>query len=685
MRLTKPCILIILLLVLLAPKFAWPQVSPTDVQQVIADIVEDLTSKSDSEKDYSQLVEDLLELSENPINLNSATADDLKKLFFLNDFQVSSLLEYRDSTGSILSLYELQAVPGFDVIDIQRLSLFVKTDQVAKTHPKSMLYGRSELSFRYKTSIETPVGYSDSYTGSKYLGDKNSYFTRYTYRGGKHLQLGFTAEKDPGEPFFDGTFKTGIDYLSGYLSLSEYGKIKKLIVGDFHAEFGQGLTFWNSLSFGKSGSVLSVRKRADGLVKHSSAYESQYLRGIGVTVRVWKADLTVFGSYRDIDANITDTLANGDLAFSSLPETGYHRTEAEIADRNALTEIVAGANITYNARRVKAGVTFAHSEIDGNYGGTPAIYELTPAREEKTAVGMNADVSMGKHQLFGEIAADLPDGDLATLVGGLFRLSNTVQVSMLGRSYSRSYNPKYTSGFAEGSGTFNENGFFAGISILPTKGWKLSGYIDLFEFPWMRYSVNAPSGGRELMVLSENSFSPDFSVTLRYRFKGSEKNMADAPTRVVPVVNQTNQSFRLQSGYNATSSIALKTSLEAAIYDADGIKSEVGYLFAQDIAVSMQNLPISVNLRYAIFDTPSWNSRIYSYESDMLYSFTVPAYYSRGTRFFVLLKYSPEAWIDIWVRFSQTYYSNMDELGSGSDLIKDNTRSEIKAMVRLKF
>lgn len=674
------------LMALLVPRYAESQENHADVQQLIADIVEDLSSKSESEEDYSQLIEDLLAISQDPISINLATADDLKKLFFLSDFQISSLIEYRDSTGSILSIYELQTIPGFDIIDIRRVEPFVKIEQVDKTQLNSMLYGRNELTFRYRTSMETPAGYKNSYSGSsKYLGDKNAYYTRYGYRGGKHLQLGFVSEKDAGEPFFDGTFKTGFDYISGYVLLTKVGAVKKLIVGDYHAEFGQGLTFWNSLSFGKSSNVLSVRKRADGLVKHSSAYESQFMRGAGVTLSMFKTDFTVFASYKNIDASITDTLDNGDLAFSSLPETGYHRNSGEIDGRNALPEFTAGANITYSTKRVKAGLTFAHSRIDGTFAGVQSIYDLWPTPTEKTAVGLSADVSIKQHQFFGEVAADLPNGYFASVAGGLFRLSNTVQVSILGRSYSRNFNPRYTAGFAEGSGTCNENGIYTGISILPTKGWRLSGYIDLFKFPWLRYAVNAPSSGREFMALSEHSINSDFALNVRYRYKQVEKNMSDASTPTVPVINQTNQNVRLQVNFRAAEGVALKAILESAMFDTDSASEEYGYLLAQDVNVTLPKLPVTISCRFAIFDTPSWSTRIYSYESDMLYSFSVPAYYLKGTRVFALVKYNPKPWIDIWVRYAQTYYSDMDEIGQGADLISGNIRSEVKAMVRVKF
>lgn len=685
MRPIKIGTVFIILIVLLAPKYADSQNTQTDIQQVIADIVEDMTAKSDSEEDYTQLIDDLIQLAENPINLNSANSSDLKKLFFLNDFQITSLIEYRDSTGEFLSIYELQTIIGFDLVDVQKIIPFVKVEKVDKTELAPLRYSRNDLSFRYRTSLQTPAAYQSNYSGLKYLGDKNSYYTRYTLKGGKNLQLGFIAEKDAGEPLFNGTFKTGVDYISGYALLTNIGKIKRLIIGDYHAEFGQGLTFWNSLSFGKTSSPLSVRKRADGLVRHSSAYESGFLRGIGTTVPILKADLTVFASFKLIDANITDTLENDNLYFSSLPETGYHRTNSEIENRNSLRELTLGSNLTYNTRNFKAGVTFAYSKIDGEFNGNQSIYNLTPTHNQKTAIGFAADYTIRKHHLFGEVAADLPNMFMASIVGGLFRLSNTVQVSVLGRSYSRNFNSRFTAGFAEGSGTSNENGLYTGLSILPAKGWRLSGYIDLFKFPWLKYATNSPSVGKEFMSISEHTFSDEFSMNLRYRFKQTEKNLSSSTSAIVPVINQTNQSVRLQVNYKATSIVKLKTTLETAIFSTDSTKTERGYLFAQDVGLKINQLPVNINFRFAIFDTPSWNTRIYAYENDMLYSFTVPALYSKGTRIFVMLKYSPKPWIDLWLRYSQTFFSEMDEIGQGADLINSNSRSEIKAMARVKF
>ena len=90
-------------------------------------------------------------------------------------------------------------------------------------------------------------------------------------------------------------------------------------------------------------------------------------------------------------------------------------------------------------------------------------------------------------------------------------------------------------------------------------------------------------------------------------------------------------------------------------------------------------------MRYALFDTDSYNSRIYAYESDILYAFSIPAYYSKGSRLYFNLKYTLRDFLDIWLRYSQTYYSDLDVISSGLNQINGNAKSEIKVQVRIKI
>lgn len=659
----------------------------SDPQQVIADIIDEHTSSSDSEQDYTEQVDELLQLAENPLNLNAARKSDLQKLFFLSDFQIESLLNYRDSTGKILSVYELQLVAGFDLIDVERLIPFVVAGEVVEpVRVSDFTQGKNDFYTRYKTLLQTPVGFEKDYGSSgKYLGGKYALYTRYRFNANR-LQVGLTTENDAGEPLFDGTFPLGFDYLSGYAQVNDIGRIKRLVVGDFRAEFGQGLTFWNSLTFGKSASVVGLHKRGRGIVPHSSAYESLFLRGAGITLNFKNIDFSLLASYQKIDGKLVDTVSSGELAFSSLPETGYHRTVSEIASRRNIPELVTGSNITLTLNKLRLGTTAVYSRIYGENQNNQPIYSLTPASTEKLAMGINADYYYRQHLFFGEIAFNLFSQKMAALAGGQLKLSNRVHLSVLGRSYSTTFNPRYTAALAEGSGATNEKGLLMGLSLLAAKGWKISGYIDLYQFPWMRYGVYSPSAGRDFLFLSEHSLNTYFQVSFRYRYKQDEKNMTGDNIPITSTLTQTRQGFRTQLTYQPNPLVNMRSTLEISNYRTDSLSDgEYGYLLAQDININLQRTPLSIRLRFAIFDTESWNTRLYSYESDLLYSFTVPAYYSNGTRIMAMLKYSPSKGVDLWLRYAQTHYPGSATIGSGPDLIMGNTRSEVKCMVRVKF
>lgn len=659
----------------------------SDPQQVIADIIDEHTSSSDSEQDYTEQVDELLQLAENPLNLNAARKSDLQKLFFLSDFQIESLLNYRDSTGKILSVYELQLVAGFDLIDVERLIPFVVAGEVVEpVRVSDFTQGKNDFYTRYKTLLQTPVGFEKDYGSSgKYLGGKYALYTRYRFNANR-LQVGLTTENDAGEPLFDGTFPLGFDYLSGYAQVNDIGRIKRLVVGDFRAEFGQGLTFWNSLTFGKSASVVGLHKRGRGIVPHSSAYESLFLRGAGLTLNFRNIDFSFFASYQKIDGNLVDTVSSGELAFSSLPETGYHRTALEIENRRNIPELVTGGNITLTLNKFKLGTTAFYNRIYGDNLKSQPIYSLVPVATERLVWGLNADYFYRQHLIYGEVAVNLLSQKLAVLAGGQFKLSNRVQLSVLGRNYSTTYETRYTAALAEGTGTANEQGLLMGLNLLAAKGWKVSGYVDLFRFPWMRYGVYSPSSGKDFLLQSEHIFNGYFQVSFRYRYKQDERNMTGSNFPVSPIISQMRQGFRTQLSYRPNELVQLKSSIEISDYRTDSLAvNEYGYLLAQDININLQKYPLSFRMRFAIFDTKSWNTRIYSYESDMLYSFTVPAYYSNGARVMLMAKYRYKENIDIWARYAQTYYPNNATIGSGADQINGNTRSEVKLMVRVKF
>lgn len=94
------------------------------------------------------------------------------------------------------------------------------------------------------------------------------------------------------------------------------------------------------------------------------------------------------------------------------------------------------------------------------------------------------------------------------------------------------------------------------------------------------------------------------------------------------------------------------------------------------------------NFRIMLFATDGFDSRIYSYEQDVLFNASVPALDGKGIRYYVNAhrtmkfgnrKSGPRA--DLYVRWAQTVYADKQTIGSGIDEINGNKKSEIKVQL----
>ena len=99
-------------------------------QAVIEELIEEIASESDEELDYASLFDDLNYFINNPLNLNFASETDLEKIQILTEYQIKSLLYYRNNNGNFISIYELQLVDGLTPDIIQRILPFVMVSTV---------------------------------------------------------------------------------------------------------------------------------------------------------------------------------------------------------------------------------------------------------------------------------------------------------------------------------------------------------------------------------------------------------------------------------------------------------------------------------------------------------------------------------------------------------------------------
>jgi len=677
MKLSKTNIFWLFFFIFLSISDVYPQVPDNEF---INQIVETLASKEENSEenlDYSDLFEALSYYYLNPLNINNASKEELEKLKILSPLQIDAIINYREKTGNFYTLYELYYVDGIDRETADMVMPFLTTEMKKNFSQKinlknALKYGRNQVFIRTQRVLEQRKGYlpiEDSLLqekpNSRYLGSPYKLYFRYKFYYRNNIFAGITAEKDEGEEFFKGSQKYGFDYYSAHLFIQNLGKIKKLAIGDFNAQFGQGLVMWTGFSFGKSPFVLNTIKLPTGLKKYSSVNENNFLRGGGITYSFGNIDATMFISYKKIDANvsISDTTDN-DFEIhevTSLQNTGYHRTPGELADKNVLPLRVLGGNITYRGKKhLKLGMTAVNYLFGAEVNKSDRLYNKYEFRGRTLSnVGIDYQYSYSSLYLFGEIARSL-NGGMAQIHGINFAMASNMSLSLVYRDYGIDYQSIYTSPFAEGSKPTNERGLYAGLQLFPIKYWEVSMYYDLYKFPWYRFRISEINTiGNDFLI--NVVYSPRRDLKMYWRYKEETKyedlvSSSNEPTLKL-TVPKTIRRFRYHISYSLTENFELRNRIELSTYSKDTIKQD-GVLMYQDVIYKFSKIPLKVVCRFAIFDTDGYQARIYAYENDVLYAFSIPGYFYKGKRYYLLLKYSLNNQTDIWFRISQWYYTN---------------------------
>jgi len=664
---------------------------------VIEDIIEDLVNNTGAEEqDYTTFIDKLNNFLQNPINPNNTDVEQLEQLIFLSDFQIENLLNYVASTGGMLTIYELQLIDGFDINTIQKLLPFVKVEEVKKHEKlelnKVLKYGRHKIIAQTKFITQTQKGYIPVHDtilaespNSVYQGDRMKYLIRYKFHYKQKVFAGITMEKDPGEKFAVGNNYYGFDYYSAHFQINDIGKLKTLTVGDFQAKFGQGLVMWSGFGMGKSSAVLNIRKKAQGIRRYSSTNENQFYRGAGATFKFNDFEFTTFASHKKIDANLeyNDTIDTDFAEITSIQNTGNHRTISEIEDKNIIGQNIFGGNITYRHDIFKIGLNSIYYKYDATINKSDKPYNYFSLDSDNNInLSIDYTVFYKKISLFGEAATDKNFGT-AFLNGLVLDIVPQISFSLLHRHYQKNYSAHYANAFVEGSGINNESGFFYGLVFLPVAKLKISAYADMFEFPWLKSSVNSPSQGVEYLVQSDYYINRYVQMYFRWKSETKMNNLPSGSDIIIDVNQRKKNYFRYHISYSTSKMLKFRSRVEFSNYNFNNEK-ETGFLAYQDVNLKLKTIPISLYFRYAIFET-TYNTRFYEYENDILYSFSVPAYSGRGNRLYFMLKYEISEDIDLRLRYSHFYYRDDNIISSGLNEIEGKLKSEVKIQFTIKL
>lgn len=642
----------------------WIQMATSQEDSHISSLFE--TMESFQEEDGSQfemenLIDLLNELKEHKLDLNQAEEEEFDQLPFLNDRDAHNLVLHRQLYGNYQTIYELKNIPSLGMEKIEALLPYVTIGQSERERSiKEMLQdGQTQIYLSSDRFLQDKKGYE---TDGPYLGDPWHYYGKYLFNAEK-IKASFVGEKDAGESAWSPHGRV-FDFYSGSLSWEGKHCLRHLCVGDYKANFGQGLVVGTGSILGKNASVTNAYKNTQGLKRYASTGEADFFRGIGATLG-WKVfRFTAFGSIKKGDA----TLYNE--AISSFKTDGMHRTLLECDKKGNYTEHILGGNLQFKKGNWTIGTTALYYHYSRELSPTKKRYTLyrLSDTDHHGNFGIDYKLRLQHLTLFGEYALDAK-GHFATLNGAsLFPLSR-LEITLVQRHYNCAYQSNYGKGFSENSRIENEQGLYLSTKFTPFKRIVVAAYMDAYKFPWALYATDMPSSGEEYCIQTNVKLSQRMDETIKFKYKGKE---GEEKQTLRSTLNWQWHRWRLQ------------TIAEGNRHQADQESPTYGWILSQSVSGLVQSWHLSLSIRYAYFHAENYNNRIYIYEKDLPYTLSFPMHYGIGHRAAIGLMWKKSERLQLHAKAGWFIYTDgRENIGTGNEMMQGNVSTQVKMMVKV--
>ncbi len=380
-------------LILLTGNIYCQEISQDDIINIAEELAQD-----DMDPEAAVIfLEQLNELTENPVKINSADESELSRLFFLSGFQIKSIADHVKSTGSILSVYEIASIPGFSRHTAEIMIPFI-------TLEKNL--NRPDELTRLRNRLITNLIFKPGESDSSYPGSALKILTKYKADSGP-FSAGLTIEKDAGEKLFSGSPPLP-DFLSGYVAFNGHGFVRKLIAGDFSARFGQGLSVNTGIHTGIPLTSAGYNLSRNEIKPYTSTDENNFFRGAATELATGKMKLIVLFSYNNIDATINTSDDSSAFFIENFYRSGLHNTELLMTKKDAVAEMFYGADLNLNLRSFTFGINWSETRLSVPVRTVSAdpedLYEFKG--RSNSILSAYYTGSPGKSLLFGEISTD---------------------------------------------------------------------------------------------------------------------------------------------------------------------------------------------------------------------------------------------------------------------------------------
>lgn len=626
------------------------------------DFVEEYVNDENHEDNeaWEARIEELKLLHEQPLNINTATEEDLLQLPFLSEQQIEDILADIYLNGTIRHAGMLRLPPSMDDDTWRKLLLFVYIGEGAKSNRP--LKERLTKGMRHTLSTRTdiPLYYRKGYvTNNGYAGNPLLHRIRYQLTGSRHLAAGLRVEKDAGERYFDS--------YGAFVMFKNMGVLRQGIAGDYRCGFGEGVVMGSGGASWGSKSVLPVRQLA-GPRPMTSMDEIYFFRGAAATFRMGKDwEATLLTSYRRLDATL-----NEEGHVRTLLRTGLHRTHTERERRNNVGAVLTGGHLGWKHGPWSAGCTGYYQQFSRPLDpGSQPYRRIYPRGRRFGVMGVHYAYAGYLLRASGETAYSTARSGWATLNRMSLLLPRQWTIQMLQRFYSYRYYSFHAAAFAEGSGAQNESGILLQVKGRLWPRWHLMTYADYFHHPWPRYQLTQSSNGVDVMCQLNWQCTPVHALEARHQFKYKM------------YANGYRSHHRSKLRWTAT--LLQRHILRTTLFFHQTGRLH-GWGLQQTARVKIPHWHLDVNASCAAFLTDGYDARLFFYDPPLYASISTITYFGQGLAPALSCRWTSTdgRWM-LEAKYRHCRYFDRDKQSSGLETIMGPRKQDISigAVVRL--
>lgn len=624
------------------------------------EVIETIIENAADETDVQNFGDELEYLKDHPIYIQKPNYSELIRLPFVSPLLAESIILFTD-TVAIVSVEQLNDASLMTPILFNQLLPFITIDD-----PKLNSLGFMVTPFRIqsRSRVERRIQITDGFREKKYLGDANGSYQRIKIAN-KNIEFAGLVEKDAGESYSDGL-------IAGYLMVKNISALQSIVIGNYNISAGQGLVFAKNIASSKGiDATGQIRKRGSVISPSVSTDEYRYFYGSAARFIFQNIMVTGFYSERNLPASI-----DADGAVSSFYTSGIYRTTNDLQRRYSLKEKVVGSKLDLSFEELNT-VSFNFVNAEYEKPLSPTLFDLS-GKKSISAASLSWELPISGFILFGEAASNDAER-FSKVLGVIVPIERSFTFSYHHRAYTKGYTSPFSHPFGERENIADgELGNYFAVKI-QLNNTDLNSYVDQYILP---STINGfGSVGKDFMVHVQQAISPKFEVLflLRNKIRSQLEIRFDDDER-----NQTN--YRIAYTFKATSQFSLsqrfefvKVSYNPSQYDEEGFLTFIEGKYRNN------NKRISLKGRCVLFDTQSYDSRLYQYESDVAGNFANPPIYGKGIRWYIVAGYEFINGFQISLKYSETKKLDEVVLGSGDDKIQGNLDNQIALQLDLEF